>query len=82
MQLIFSYFFEVQLIGRLTKEFAEVLHRADVGLLGQRRHVADSHVVDHASAQWRHLFGHREAPVGWIAQTRNPDRRDARCDES
>jgi hypothetical protein len=37
---------------------AEVLDRANVSLLGQRRHVADRHVVDHALPERRYLYIH------------------------
>src|SRR4051812_46500559 len=40
--------------------FAEALHRVDVDALGCGRHVAQGHVVEHALAQGRDLFGHRD----------------------
>src|SRR3954447_21829088 len=48
-------------LERLSR-FAEVLHRADVNALGCRGHIAQGHVVEHALAQGRDLFGHGELP--------------------
>src|ERR1035441_7925301 len=58
MQLIITNVFECQLVRRLPEILAEVLDCADIGLLCQRRHVADRHVVDHAPPQRRHLLTH------------------------
>jgi hypothetical protein len=51
MQLILAHMLERELVRRLAKMFTEVLDCADISLLGQWRHVADHHVIDHALPQ-------------------------------
>jgi hypothetical protein len=51
MQSILAHMLERKLVRRLAKMSTEVLDRANVSLLGQRRHVADRHVIDHTSPQ-------------------------------
>ena len=60
MQLIFWHVLERQLVRRSPEELAEVLDCAEIGILCQRRHVTDRHVVNHAPPQQRHLFAHWE----------------------
>src|SRR5207245_1132220 len=69
-----------ELVGRSPVERTELRYRTDVCLLGARRQIAHRHVVDHALAQRRDRLGHRWAPVGWAARTRNPRRQDASYD--
>src|SRR4030095_10729402 len=70
-----------ELVGRSPVERTELRYRTDVCLLGARRQIAHRHVVDHALAQRRDRLGHRWAPVGWAARTRNPRRQDASYDD-
>ena len=67
VQLILAHVLEGQLVRRFHEVPAEVLHGADVGLLGVRRHVADRHVVDHALSQRRELLCHGRAPVDGLS---------------
>src|SRR5438094_6312722 len=69
--------FDPELVGRSPVERTELRYRTDVCLLGARRQIAHRHIVDHALAQRRDRLGHRWAPVGWTARTRNPRRQDA-----
>jgi len=51
MQLILAHMLERELVRRFAKMFTEVLDCTHISLLGQRRHVADRHVIDQALPQ-------------------------------
>jgi hypothetical protein len=52
MHLIAAHVLERQLVWRDAVMEGKVGYGADVGGFGQRRHITEGHVLDHAVAQW------------------------------
>ena len=62
VHLIVAHVLERQLVWRDAVMDGKVGDGADVGSLGQRRHIADRHVLDHALAQWCGRLRHGMLP--------------------